>query len=305
MQTTDTAVRRLWNHYPVSPGQRGVTLIELMVGIAIGLLVIAVAMAALMVSRGVSGTVSDASAIQQQSSYLMRVIGMQLRQAGSLYLNPNPIEQAVTESSAMTAVAFETVAVSPSRGFDPVVDTLSAPSGALSIGYRRYKESVHTSATDQTIARNCLGGPTDDPTSPNSTDQRVDSVFQLVGTELRCQGNGGTAQPIAQNVANFQVRYLLQDNTVAINPTIKYVAAAGVTDWLKVQAVEVCIVLYGSEVIDMPADGTATYRDCDADRTPRDMVTRPGDQARRMHVAYRNIFQMRSQGLTKEQLLPL
>ena len=50
----------------VSPRmQRGVTLIELMVGIAIGLLTIAVAMGALMVSRGVSGTVSDASEIQQ------------------------------------------------------------------------------------------------------------------------------------------------------------------------------------------------------------------------------------------------
>ena len=41
--------------------QRGVTLIELMVGIAIGLLVVAVAMGALMVSRGVTGTVSDAN----------------------------------------------------------------------------------------------------------------------------------------------------------------------------------------------------------------------------------------------------
>ncbi|MFO1265272.1 MAG: prepilin-type N-terminal cleavage/methylation domain-containing protein, partial [Rhodoferax sp.] len=40
---------------PTPTSQRGVTLIELMVGIAIGLLVIAVAMGALMVSRGVSG----------------------------------------------------------------------------------------------------------------------------------------------------------------------------------------------------------------------------------------------------------
>ena len=64
--------------------QRGVTLIELMVGITIGLLTVAVAMGALMVSRGISGTVSDASTIQQQAAYAMRVIGLQLRQAGSL-----------------------------------------------------------------------------------------------------------------------------------------------------------------------------------------------------------------------------
>ena len=58
--------------------QRGVTLIELMVGITIGLLTVAVAMGALMVSRGISGTVNDASNIQQQAAYAMRVIGLQV-----------------------------------------------------------------------------------------------------------------------------------------------------------------------------------------------------------------------------------
>ena len=76
--------------------QSGVTLIELMVGIAIGLMVVAVAMGALMVSRSVSGTVSDASDIQQQAAYAMRVIGAQVRQAGSLRINldyqPNTAE---------------------------------------------------------------------------------------------------------------------------------------------------------------------------------------------------------------------
>jgi len=288
---------------PSQRTQRGVTLIELMVGIAIGLLVIAVAMGALMVSRGVSGTISDASSIQQQSAYVMRVIGLQLRQAGSLYLHPNPTD-APADSPAMAPVAFETTAVSTGGGnnFDPATDTLSSASGTVSVAYRRYKESVHTSATDQTLARNCLGGPTDAATN---TDQRVESVFQLNGSELRCQGNGGVTEPIAQNVANFQVRYLVQDNTIPINPTIQYVAAAAVTDWLRVQAVEVCLVLYGSEAIDMPTDGTSTYRDCDAAGTPVDMAALTGARARRMHIAYRNVFQLRSQGLTKEQLLPL
>ena len=70
--------------------QQGVTLLEMLVGLIIGLLVVAVAMGALMVSRSVTGTVSDASGIQQQGSHILRVVGSQLRQAGSLYLNPNP-----------------------------------------------------------------------------------------------------------------------------------------------------------------------------------------------------------------------
>jgi len=86
--------------------QLGVTLIEMMVGISIGLLVVAAAMGALMVSRSISGTVSDASAIQQQAGYAMRVIGNQLRQAGSLYLNPNPTN-AASENVLTAPVAFE------------------------------------------------------------------------------------------------------------------------------------------------------------------------------------------------------
>ena len=71
----------------INKNQRGVSLLELLVGIAIGLLVVAVAMGALMASRGLSGTVSDASTLQQQASYAFRIMGQQIRQAGGLYLN--------------------------------------------------------------------------------------------------------------------------------------------------------------------------------------------------------------------------
>ena len=144
--------------------QRGVTLIELMVGITIGLLTIAVAMGALMVSRGVSGTVSDASLIQQQASYAMRVIGQQLRQAGSLRLNLDP-GTATTESSYLIPAAFEAqIAASGSDpGFNPVTQTIVGKQSpgtdeyTLSVGYRNYTEPVFTSASEISLHRNCLG----------------------------------------------------------------------------------------------------------------------------------------------------
>jgi type IV pilus assembly protein PilW len=274
--------------------QRGVSLIELMVGITIGLLVVAVAMSALMVSRGVSGTVSDVSGIQQQAAYAMRVIGLQLRQAGSLYLNPNPNPTAAAAGSEyLAAVAFETMvpASGAIKGFDPATDTLSSASGALIVGYRRYKDPVFTDTTAQSLARNCLGGPTN-----TSGDQRVENIFQLNGSEVQCGGNSAAAQPIVQNVANFQLRYLMQDITSTPGtPTIKSVTAAAVgTEWNKVQGVEVCLVLYGSEPIDMPAG--SSYTDCDG-TTAVNMTTLIGARARRMHMVFRNVFQLRSQGL--------
>lgn len=269
------------------------TLVELMIGLAIGLLVVAVAMGAMMVSRGISGTVSDASELQQQAAYALRVIGLQVRQAGALYLNPNPMG-AAPENARAAAVAFETTApaASPALGFNPATDTLGGADSSLSVGYRRYKELVYGSAGEQALSRNCLGGPAD-----TNVDQRVENNFTLVGSELRCGGNDTAAAPqaIIQNVADFQVRYLLQDNSAPGDPKLRYVSAATVgADWGKVQAVQVCLVLYGNEAIDMPAG--SSYLGCDG-TTAVDMTTLTGARAKRMHIAFRSVFQLRSQGL--------
>ena len=273
--------------------QHGVGLIELMIGITIGLLTVAVAIGALMVSRGVSGTVSDASQLQQQAAYAFRVISLQLRQAGSLRLNPAPDK---TLSSTVTVdiadpVAFETKVT----GFDPANDTLSGKDSPatgeykLTMGYRNYKEPLYAFAADESMQRNCLG--------ETNSDSLIQSKFVLDTTlnRLRCAGSGA-AQPFAENVANFQVRYLLQDATATLgNPQISYVNATAVsTDWRRVQGVEVCLVLYGIESIDMPA-GTS-YTDCDGS-TAVDMTSLTGTRAKRMHMVFRNVYQLRSQGL--------
>ena len=292
--------------------QRGVTLIELMVGITIGLLTVAVAMGALMVSRGISGTVSDASTIQQQAAYAMRVIGLQLRQAGSLRLNLDPGTSA-TESNYLIPAAFEAaIAASGSDpGFNPATQSITGKHNpgdseyALSVGYRNYTEPVFISASEASLHRNCLG--------ESGTPSLIQSQFQLytpasdpARRELRCAGPASTAstptgpQAIINNVANFQVRYLLQDNAVPGASTIKSVDASGVTNWAQVQAVEVCLVLYGNESIDMPAG--STYTDCDGAAVY--MTTLTGSRTKRMHIAFRNTFQLRSQGLIGSVITP-
>jgi type IV pilus assembly protein PilW len=279
-----------------------------MVGLTIGLIVIGVAVAALLVSRGVSGTVSDASGIQQQAAYAMRVIGMQLRQAGSLRLNLSPGVSASAASAAasgfgddayLTEVAFETLTpASGGTAFDPASDTITGTASSVTTGYRRYKEPIYTASNQQSLVRNCLGGPAD-----SNNDQKVESVFTFNAStnELRCSGNGATAQPILQNVANFQLRYLVQDNTTidTTGSRMRAMAATSISNWSQVQAVEVCLVLYGNEPINMTglsADSTS-YIDCDG-TTSVNMATLTGSRARRMHLVFRNVFQLRSQGLT-------
>ena len=271
--------------------QRGVTLIELMVGMVIGLLVVAAAMGSLMVSRGISGTVSDASNIQQQAAYAMRTIGLQLRQAGSLYLNLNPAE-AVAENSALAAVGFERKSGDFEAGKN-IVRGIDAPTGAefkLTTGYRNYKEALHGKTDDESQVRDCLGQ------EPSDTLIENNFVLKTATNELHCGGFQTTAQPVVEKVANFQVRYLVQESPAG-DPQIKYATASAVgAKWGSVQAVEVCLVLYGNEPIDMPTDGSSTYTDCDG-TTKVDMTKLTGERARRMHLTFRNVFQLRSQGL--------
>ena len=291
-----------WGKYPrpasvaLARSQRGVTLIELMIGIAIGLLTIAVAMGSLMVSRGVSGTVSDASSIQQQGAFAMRTIGLQLRQTGSLRLNLNPGIVTAAEPYLAPA-AFETKA----GQFDPTTptgilegkDSPGATEFKLDVRYSSYTEPLFVGGT-QSQARDCLGANPDPNLLESKFSLRVNPVTNV--PELVCASAGSiAAQPLVQNVANFQVRYLLQDNTSTPgSSTLKSVDAAGVgVDWAKVQGVDVCLVLYGTERIDLPTG--SNYTDCDGAAV--DMSTLTGARARRMHVTFRNTFQMRSQAL--------
>ena len=255
--------------------QAGLTLIELMIGLAVGLLVVAVATVSLLGSRSVTGAVSDISGIQQQAAYVMRTFGTQLRQAGSLYLDLGL--DADGEGEITSATAFQL------RGNSEQAITEAEGTGAITIQYTGYEEPTFANAGP--ISRNCLGAP---GSIPAGTTTSIESIFTLNGTDLRCND-----QPIAQNVAAFQVRYLLQ-GTDQDDPTMLYTNSAGVADWNRVQGVEVCLVLFGTERIDVPAGGVS-YTGCDGNAV--DITALTGNRTNRMHYVFRNVFQLRSQGL--------
>lgn len=266
--------------------QRGATLIELMVGITIGLLTVAVGLGALMVSRSVSGTVSDASQMQQQAAHAFRVIGQQIRQAGSIKLNLAFSKAATDTVDAADLVAFET-------DFDRLSDTIAGKEtpGAneyqLLVGYQNYQESVFTDAAPKSQLRDCLGG------QPSAA--IIKSGFILVKAsgalsgELKCAGSDNSSQAIISKVADFQVRYLLQGTAGLGTPTIQYASATTVgTNWSSVFGVEVCLELVGDETIDTAG---ATYRDCSWVAGAAEK-----DRGNRLRMVFRNTYQLRSQG---------
>ena len=258
--------------------QAGFTLIELMIGLAVGLLVVAVATVSLLGSRSVTGAVSDISGIQQQAAYVMRTFGTQLRQAGSLYLDLGLDADGKGEITSATAFQLR------GNSEQAITEDAEETPTKYIVQYTGYEEPTFANAGP--ISRNCLGAP---GSIPAGTTTSIESIFTLNGTDLRCND-----QPIAQNVATFQVRYLLQSNSAA-NPTMQYTDAAGVgRNWNRVQGVEVCLVLFGTERIDLP-DG-ASYTGCDGS-TAVNITTLAAPRTNRMHYVFRNVYQLRSQGL--------
>ena len=98
----------------------GISLIELLIGITIGLLVVLAALGTLIVSRGAATAISEAAELQQQASFALRGLGLQLRQTGSLELTP------VTDTAdAFTFTDFTGTVVSGSDGTSGAPDRLS------------------------------------------------------------------------------------------------------------------------------------------------------------------------------------
>lgn len=254
--------------------QRGLSLLELMVGLVIGLLVVGAAIGGLMASRGISGTVTDASSIQQQASYAMRVIGQQVRQAGSLYLEANPDPKYQDTGDEVYLMM-------------PDADAFSHDNNSFTVGF---------SADAGGHSRDCLGNK-----SSGTVNEFISSTFSFDSSQhvLHCKGSdGGTKQPIIGNVADFQVRYLAQTQPSSGEPRVRYVKdLATLKPGEQVQALEVCLTLFGHEPIDMPSD--STYSTCDYDNSTgkakqQKMTTLSGKRQRRMHLSFRNVFQLRS-----------
>lgn len=254
--------------------QAGLSIIELLVAITIGLIVIGAAIGTLILSRGVSGTVSESSLLQQQGSLALRVIGLQLRQAGSIELETPLGATGVVFSSAFDGFNGGGQVITGADGAGGGPDTLSV--------------SNQPSSTSERQARDCLGN------TIATTLNRIDSTFTIATSslsgrqELRCLGTSTAvgANAIVENAVDFQIWYRVQTaaggGSVVQRMTATQVNAASL--WSNVTAVEVCLDLQ-SDQANFPESGS--YLDCGGASKARNG---------RLHMVFRNVFDLRTQG---------
>ncbi|MBS3019921.1 hypothetical protein DJFAAGMI_02675 [Comamonas sp. PE63] len=262
--------------------QQGVTLIELMVGIAIGLLTVAVAIGALLASKNASISTSDSTTMQQQAAYAFRVIGQQIRQAGSLSLEPSTsyLESAYFRNNLAIA-SYPPISGKDSPGSNEYKLTVTYQNAPID---KIYPLAADGTASTGSLLRNCLG---ENPSS--SPPEALQSAFKLDSNILYCAGTSskqpiiGGSQTSDIKVKDFVVRYVSQQGYT--NPTFAYSNASAFTDntaWSKVQSVEVCIELEGSDSIDTVG---SNYINCSNETVSR---------GNRLRMVFRNTFRSRS-----------
>lgn len=225
----------------------GFTLMELMVGIAVGLLVVVAAIGSLIYTRIAATVVSDTTQLQQRADAILRNLGSQIAQAGAIELNFNPAEP----DKLGFSTAFE--------GFNPAV-TGAAPGVVLFLhgvdGGPNGPDTLRVSFEDNGSARDCLGnrpsGTPDQQTASGPTFARIDSQYAVQGGQLVCKGAGNTgAQSLGDSVEDFQLLYAVRlPNTVQAR--LQYFNASQISaspaitpNWTQVLAVRVCLQMVG------------------------------------------------------------
>lgn len=239
---------------------RGLALIDMLVGLALGAMVIVAALGALSMARQSSGSVGDLHQLHTQGAFALRVIGRHVRQAGALEPTQDPASGLHVFDDRLIGFAGGSSLVAGSDGADAEPDTLSV--------------SHQPAAASDAHRLDCLSEVV-------RTGERIDSTFFLRRGELRCRTTSKNQALIGQ-VADFQVMYRVRN---ALQETRRLNASQLTAQslWRDVRAVEVCIDLKG----DLPAAaaGNDSYRDCrGAD------VTRGG----RQRLVLRQVFALRT-----------
>jgi type IV pilus assembly protein PilW len=212
--------------------QFGASLMELMVGITIGLLVVLAAIGSLVYTRVSSTTMVDATRLQQKADAAFRLINFQTLQAGAIELAATVDPATVNFSTAYT-------------GFDPTVTLL--PANVVSVNGTEgngttTQDVLRVSYQDNGAVRDCLG----QATAALTANIRVDNVFTYVptnggGGNIICTGAASNvSQPILDGVEDFQVTY-----GVATAAGFRFFTANNITDWTNIQTVNICLQLRG------------------------------------------------------------
>ena len=248
--------------------QAGLTIIELMISMTLGLLVILAVTALLLSSRSGYAAQEDGARMQETGRYALENIVRAVRQSG--YENWDTAQAPTTAGSAYSANIDGLDARSLKENTSGIESALTTSVNGSDVLALRFFGNA-----DGGIL-NCAGFSVAAPGAVDSTDGRGWSIFYVADSdgepELRCKYLGKTSwasEAIARGVESFQVQYgldtdadglpnrfvtataidALDDTLILLGPNAVARAAEKKrkTYWKKVTAIKVALLVRGSE----------------------------------------------------------
>jgi type IV pilus assembly protein PilW len=252
------------DRHPSARRQQGVLLVELLIGLTIGMLVATAAIGTLALSRNAASTATELGQLHQQGVHALRMMGRYVRQAGALDIRANAATGGFAQASDFAGLGPQGAAVAGQEGRDGRPDEFSV---------RQQTASGLSSATQL----DCQGGL--------AKTAHTDSTFLVADANLRCRALKD-AQPITDGVADFQVRYRVATAAGMQSMDADQVDAA--SGWSAVSAIEVCLHLQGDAASHPRSGSHATCQRDGAGRYAR------ASQDGRLHVVMRRVFDLRT-----------
>lgn len=277
---------------------RGLTLVELLVSLAIGLVLMIAVVSAYLGSAGASRVAEAQGRMNEDAQAALSILSQQIRMAGN---NPRQAGYA-SDTQRNPVFGTGTFAI---RGCDSKFSDVTAAMTALTcaagsspdaLAVMYEADQYNTVKSSTNAPTDCLGQAITATTSsanvwsattasvqPTSVTFTVADNRFYIGTStavtspsLFCKGNGGaTPQPLVENVEDMQIEYGVAPSTATSTLTVAgYLTATQVVShadlaslateaerWARVATVRVCLVVR-SESPAAPDPDSAKYRNC-------------------------------------------
>ena len=206
-----------------SPRQSGLTLVELLIAMALGLLVLLAIVSLYVGSRQTFRIQEDSARLQETGRYAIETLGRSIRQAGFWNMPINPVS---------TATGFGGVAINGTNG---ATDTVTVQYDVL-VGDRDCEGTVIDAALFTAI-----GGVVTETYSLNGNNLTCSLNGNNRVCELVCEGvdADAAASPLVSDVEDLQVLYGLNTDNDPRQSVDQYQATPA--NWAQVVSARVCI----------------------------------------------------------------
>ena len=255
---------------------RGVSLIELMISLVIGLVVVGAVLVSFLGS-GQTGRVQAAyGQMNEDAQIALNIMARDIQLAGYSQPVGSATDPITNVSSLVKTFSGRSIFGCDAGSFKPNAATLNAPCNyvgadavaapVLEVAYEADFSNTSPTSTLPSKPTDCLGtGLVQQTVGVLNFYVTHNRYYVAIGgsgqPELRCASDVGAGQALVDNVESMSVWYG-EANVALPRQIVRYVTASNVADFDRVIAARICLVVRSAESV-LPPGETLTYSGCD------------------------------------------